>query len=128
MYDSISNMMGEEKYPEDWWMERVECLENMDPKMNAILEKAWDGMLSFWEAGGQEEDPWHDCEATKWFESNCTSQPGVGLAIWEPCNYATNLAYDRLGSHFITCIQLGVWLCIDAWKSNKAWGLSRSHE
>ena len=32
----------------------------------------------------------------RWFESNCTEQPGLGLAIWEPCNYVSNLAYDRL--------------------------------
>ena len=95
MYDSISNLMGEEKYQEDWWMERVECLDSLDPKMNAILDKAWEGMVRFWEIRGQEGDPWHDCETTKWFESNCTSQPGLGLAIWEPCNYASNLAYDR---------------------------------
>ena len=95
MYNSISNLMGEEVYPEDWWQERVECLDNLDPKMNAILDKAWEGMLSFWELGEQEEDTWYGCETTKWFESNCTSQPGLGLAIWEPCNYASNLAYDR---------------------------------
>jgi hypothetical protein len=92
MYDSISNLMGEEEYQEDCWMERVECLDNLDPKMNAILDKAWDEIIRIWEAGWQEEDPWYDCETTKSFESNCTSQPGLGLAIWEPCNYASNLA------------------------------------
>ena len=32
----------------------------------------------------------------RWFERNCTVQPGVEMAIWEPCNYVSNLAYDRL--------------------------------
>ena len=31
-----------------------------------------------------------------WFENNCTRQAPVEMDIWEPCNYASNLAYDRL--------------------------------
>ena len=37
-----------------------------------------------------------DCEQARWFEKNCTVQPGIEMAIWEPCNYVSNLAYDRL--------------------------------
>ena len=33
---------------------------------------------------------------SRWFEKNCTVQPGLEMAIWEPCNYVSNLAYDRL--------------------------------
>ena len=96
MYDSISNLMGEEKYPEMWWLERAECLDRLSPNMNSIMEKAWEGLVEFWESRGQEGDPWPTCKNQKeWFESNCTSQPGVNMDIWEPCNYASNLAYDR---------------------------------
>ena len=36
-----------------------------------------------------------------WFECNCTYQEPSGIAIWEPCNYASNLAYDRFPNlHF----------------------------
>ena len=31
-----------------------------------------------------------------WFEWNCTTQFPVEMDIWEPCNYASNLEYDRL--------------------------------
>ena len=37
-----------------------------------------------------------DCDQARWFEKNCTVQPGIDMAIWEPCNYVSNLAYDRL--------------------------------
>ena len=35
------------------------------------------------------------CPEDGWFECNCTYQEPSGIAIWEPCNYASNLAYDR---------------------------------
>jgi len=97
MYKSISNLMGEEDYPEVWWQEREECMEKLSPHMNSIMEKAWAGLVTFWDNRGQEGDPWYPCgDATRWFEYNCTKQPGVGMDIWEPCNYASNLAWDRL--------------------------------
>ena len=97
MYDSISNLMGEEEYPEAMWQERVACFDKMSPMLNTIMEKAWEGMIQYWELRGQEGDPWLSCaQGERWFESNCTSQPGIEMDIWEPCNFASNLAYDRL--------------------------------
>ena len=29
----------------------------------------------------------------KWFEENCTMQEYGNIPIWEPCNYASNIAY-----------------------------------
>ena len=99
MYNTISNLMGEEGYPEYQWQERIECFDQLSPQMNGIMEKAWEGIIDFWESRGQEGDIWKSCDHNKWFESNCTYQPGLGLAIWEPCNYASNLAYDRYGNY-----------------------------
>merc|ERR1711936_509573 len=97
MYNSISKLMGEEKYPEEMWQERVECFDKLSPDLNALLEKAWEGMIEYWEARGAEDDPWLSCEEDeRWFEHNCTTQPGIEMDIWEPCNYASNLAYDRM--------------------------------
>ena len=56
-------------------------------------------MLKYWEVGGIKDDYWVPCPPTnnqRWFEFNCTLQPGMEMAIWEPCNYVSNLAYDRL--------------------------------
>ena len=96
MYDSISNMMGEKVYPEAMWKERVDCFDKISPNLNIAMEKAWEGMIRYWDLRGQEADPWLPCEKEeRWFESNCTSQTGVQMDIWEPCNFASNLAYDR---------------------------------
>ena len=96
MYNDISVLMGEKEYHEVGWQERIDCYDFLSPKLNSIMEKAWEGMIEFWETRGQENDTWISCEQENiWFEWNCTSQPGMGMPIWEPCNYASNLAYDR---------------------------------
>ena len=56
-------------------------------------------MFEYWEVGGIKYDYWVPCPPTtshRWFEFNCTLQPGIEMAIWEPCNTVSNLAYDRL--------------------------------
>ena len=53
-------------------------------------------MVKYWELGGIKYDYWVPCHTQRWFEFNCTVQPGLEMAIWEPCNFVSNLAYDRL--------------------------------
>ena len=98
MYNSMSRLMGETMYPESWWQERSECFEQLSPELADTMEKAWEGMVEYWNTRGKEGDTWRGCsEKSSWFESNCTSQPGaVAMDIWEPCNFASYLAYDRL--------------------------------
>jgi len=55
-------------------------------------------MIEYWELRGYGNDTWLACDSSteRWYEKNCTMQPGIEMAIWEPCNYVSNLAYDRL--------------------------------
>jgi len=98
MYDSMTMLVGEETYPESWWLERQECFNKISPGLIDTLDLAWQGFIKYWERKGQRGDMWVACEDSKkrWFERNCTMQPGIEMAIWEPCNYVSNLAYDRL--------------------------------
>lgn len=97
MYDSMARLVGDtDGYPESWWMERQECFNTISPTLIDTLDLAWQGMIQYWEMGGQRGDFWYKCDEFRWFENNCTMQPGVEMAIWEPCNYVSNLAYDRL--------------------------------
>ena len=99
MYDSMAKLVGDnEGYPESWWMERRECFSTISPTLIDTLDLAWQGMVQYWEMGGQKGDLWDHCgsDEVRWFESNCTLLPGVEMAVWEPCNFVSNLAYDRL--------------------------------
>ena len=79
MYDSMSQLVGEPGYPETWWEERQSCLSSISPRLADSLEQAWLGMIQYWEMGGLEGDLWRSCQhQEKWFESNCTQQPGIG--------------------------------------------------
>merc|ERR1719228_507009 len=108
MYDSISSLVTGSSYPDIWWEERLECFSQLSPTLLPSLESGWRGMLDYWITRGGDEDPWNQCQyfnmsiyydpniSTRWFELNCTTQPIIEMDIWEPCNYASNLAYDRL--------------------------------
>ena len=102
MYDGIETLMtGEPEFPSDEYEQLTTCLDMIDPLLLPSLEKAWQGMETYWNTRGgmytdNRVDTWEECPENRWFEVNCTSQPGKGLAIWEPCNYASNLAYNKL--------------------------------
>ncbi len=88
--------------------EFVGCMNSIDPTLLTSVGAQWDGMLAFAAAGGDPAngDPWPECNSTListdgmaqdtrgvWFEYNCTVQEYGDMLIFEPCNYASNLAY-----------------------------------
>jgi len=107
-YDSISLLLTGEPYPSLWWEERRSCLAKLSPTLESSLNAAWAGMTQYWQTRGGENDTWYECDTSNlpiidplrspdaYFENNCTRQEPVTMDIWEPCNYASNLAYDRL--------------------------------
>jgi len=98
MYDTMSQLVGESKYPDNWWHERQHCFNSISPTLIDTLDLAWQGMIDYWDMRGLEYDGWLECNSSEkeYMEKNCTIQPIVEMAIWEPCNYVSNLAYDRL--------------------------------
>ena len=53
-------------------------------------------MIKYSSTQGAPDDHWKQCEHQGrylWFEKNCTVQEFGQIPIWEPCNYASNLAY-----------------------------------
>ena len=51
-------------------------------------------MIEYSSTQGAPDDHWNQCGSErKWFEKNCTVQEYGQMPIWEPCNYASNLAY-----------------------------------
>ena len=84
MYDSMAKLVGEPGYPDTWWAEREQCLTSLAPDMRERLDLAWLAMITYWEVGGADQDGWKSCdEQQRWFESNCTYQPGIGCIAVE---------------------------------------------
>jgi len=75
--------------------EFIACMNVLDPRLVQSVGAQWDGMIEYSATkGNPPDDPWIQCtEKGKWFEVNCTVQEYGQMSIWEPCNYASNLAY-----------------------------------
>ena len=87
---------GQPVYDQVFYEELVQCLNQLDSRLFQSVGSQWDGMIAFANAGGNpaNNDTWHTCnERGKWFEYNCTVQEYGGMPIFEPCNYASNVAY-----------------------------------
>ena len=87
---------GQPIYDQNYYAVLVECLNNLDSRLLKSVGSQWEGMLTFANAGGNSEngDIWHTCKTNeKWFEDNCTVQEYGNVPIFEPCNYASNIAY-----------------------------------
>lgn len=100
IYDSITMTMTGTNYSSQWWQERAACMDSISPHLQSTMERAWAGMEEYWTNGGGEGDPWYRCgdkdHPKYWMEDDCIHQLPVEMDIWEPCDYASNLAYDRL--------------------------------
>ena len=88
-------MNGQESFDVEFYNELATCLNQLGPRVLESVGAQWDGMIHFAQTGGNPEsgDTWLPCEARKWFEYNCTTQEYGNMPIFEPCNYASNVAY-----------------------------------
>jgi len=87
---------GQPIFDQKFYEELTQCMNQIDSRLFQMAGAQWDGMLKYANAGGSIEnnDIWHTCdEQLKWFEKNCTVQEYGSMPIFEPCNYASNLAY-----------------------------------
>ena len=41
MYDSMAQLVGDDFYPESWWLERNECFNKISPGLVDTLDLAW---------------------------------------------------------------------------------------
>ncbi len=59
-------------------------------------------MLQYYAQDGVEGDRWGDClnvgHCVEYFEQNATHQELGDVLIYEPCNYASNLAYYHVSA------------------------------
>ena len=89
-------MNGQPTFDPTFYSELKTCFESLDPRLLTSIGSQWDGMIQYASTLGDPEadDNWLPCNAqNRWFELNCTTQAYGNMPIYEPCNYASNLAY-----------------------------------
>ena len=92
MLDGMQQLMtGESTYFDTAYLgELAECWEKTDPDLIQANDGAWRGLGEFFINDGYGVDPWGS-DDTNFKEENATAQDYLGMLIYEPCNYASNL-------------------------------------
>ena len=89
-------MTGKPSFDAEFYQNLTRCFASLDPRLLMSTGSQWDGMIQYANSGGNPitDDTWPKCDdQTRWFELNCTTQAYGNMPIYEPCNYASNLAY-----------------------------------
>jgi len=91
-------MSGEEFTDTDFYNKLVQCLKKTDSQLYKSVNHQWIGLKEYANKGGSGADSWYKCDSDTtpnkiWFERNCTTEKYGNIPVWEPCNYASNIAY-----------------------------------
>lgn len=92
MLDSMENLMTAGiEYDRKYYTELRECMDILDPLLGASQDAAWQGIIDYWNMNGTEDDRWGSYD-TNYAELNMTVTNMLDMTIYEPCNYASNMA------------------------------------
>jgi len=84
-------------FDEEYFLELMECMALYDIDLPKAQDAAWAGMIEYSDSNGTPQDEWGGCLDTghchKYHEQNATTQNFHNMTIYEPCNYASNVAY-----------------------------------
>ena len=92
-------MAGKNTYNKSQMEELANGFNRADPNLLSAVNTQWKKLRDYAALGGTpESDEWgQDCNQPPrgelWMEKNCTVQKYGNMSIWEPCNYASNMAY-----------------------------------
>ena len=68
------------------------CWDETDSDLTDASNGAWQGLIDYFDNDGYESDTWGSVNGS-WYEYNPRPQDFHGMIIYEPCNYASNMAY-----------------------------------
>jgi len=95
-------MTGDKYVDHGLYRDLVKCIKETDAHLYTSVNAQWIGLKGFAQSKGNPAgaDNWYPCDSDiephrMWHERNCTVQPYGNIPIWEPCNYASNIAYYR---------------------------------
>jgi len=105
MLDGIMQIMeGGGQFDREYLAKLEGCMAQLDPDLWQVNEGAWIGLVQYHDENGTNSDTWGSCLGTghchEYHEQNLTYQNFHNIGIYEPCNYASNLAYY----HVVTMI------------------------
>jgi len=117
MLDAMVQLMqGGGEFDRSYLSKLSTCMHTISPELWSVSDGAWRGVVEYHDMDGAGNDTWGSCLGSghchRYHEQNLTVQDYHNIGIYEPCNYASNLAYY----HVVTMI------C-----DNKEWSLPREY-
>lgn len=93
MLDAMEDLMtGQPAFDREFLTKLSVCMDSFDSRLQTSQNNAWQGMIDYWLMNGKEEDTWGSYDPG-YVEYNVTVTDVSNMTIYEPCNYASNVAY-----------------------------------
>jgi hypothetical protein len=93
MFDAMQELMtGEPEYDRVLFQELRECMSTFDPLLTTSQDSAWQGIINYWIMNGTDYDHWGSTDLV-YMEKNVTTSDFLNMTVYEPCDYASNVAY-----------------------------------
>ena len=105
--DAMQQLLtGGGEYDRVYYAELRNCMDQLHPNLGASQDAAWQGFINYWLSNGTGTDTWGHT-GSPYQEQNATNTEFLGMTIYEPCNYASNLAYYHASTEICQKILLG---------------------
>ena len=86
-------MTGGSEYFDPAFLNKLkDCWDDTDADLRDASNGAWQGIIDYWDNDGYADDTWGSRNGS-WYEYNPRTQDFHNMIIYEPCNYASNMAY-----------------------------------
>lgn len=96
MLDVMQQLMtGGEQFDRNFIKKARTCMATFDPQLPDVHDSIWRGIADYWDMGGNPDDLWGN-RPSKFHECNVTVSSYKKMTIYEPCNFASNVAYYHL--------------------------------
>ena len=94
MLNAMQQLMtgGSEYFDPAFLNELKDCWDETDPDLRDASNGAWQGIIDYFDNDGYGSDSWGSVNGS-WYEYNPRRQDFHNMTIYEPCNYASNMAY-----------------------------------
>ena len=91
--DAMQQLLtGGGQYDREYYGQLLTCMDQLHPDLVAQADASWQGFIDYWLSNGTVTDTWGGTKLV-YMEENTTNTDFLGMMIYEPCNYASNVAY-----------------------------------
>lgn len=105
--DAMQEMMtGERKYNRTYYQKLRRCMDTIDPLLAPSQDAAWKGVVDYFLMNGTASDRWGANDLI-YMEKNISRTSQFNMTVYEPCNYASNMAFFHVATELCDRLEHG---------------------